>query len=186
MREETKVKIALEAIREELDEAWHSGLRQKDIRLGDIHKKLNWKNNQHTVGEALVRLYEIFNNDGEEYQCSCEIIHFPEWRSSLQNLYGMSLIIRFKFPPSHIDIHKLLFSEYDKNFKKLSETIIVLERCIYEMNKQKDKTKISECNKVFSDYLKKHQFQLQEIERHTQLIKEQIEELKARLRHEEK
>ena len=85
---ETKVKIAFDFIRNEIHDAWERGQRELDIQLGNIHKKLGWKNNLHTVGEALVRMYQIFDDEGEKYQCSCEIIHFPEWKSNLTNIYG--------------------------------------------------------------------------------------------------
>ena len=167
---ESKVKIALEYIRDRIHEAWEKGEKEVDIRLGDVHKQLGWKNNQHTVGEAMFRLFSVFNYDEEIYPCSCKIIRFPVWRSSLENLYGMNLTMRFCLCELEDEVfHNILFMEYNKKIKKFDEECATRDRAffeidnLYELLKQKNfENNAENCHEHFqkfeylTKFIKKH------------------------------
>lgn len=191
----SKVTIAREAIRDKIHDAWDAGLTNIDIRAKDIHSELHWSNNMHTVGAAMFCMYHFFKDKGEEFHCSCEIIDFPKWTSSLTNLYGSNLTMRFYFPEPQFDIHNFLFPNDDEKYKKVDDPSIIVDRCIHEMNKliialetngnlEEFIKKYPELKNVASEHMKKWQAQIQEIEQEAQFYLEQATALKGRLFHE--
>ena len=117
-------KESLDYMKEELLRAWKAGQDEIIFRVSDIKKAKGWRDGQSAISGVLLELCGKFKEAGGDYSYYAE--DFPVFETSITNLRGPNLAVRFRFPLDR-DLKKVL--ELNKRgIRKSIEKEFVAER----------------------------------------------------------
>ena len=117
-------KESLDYMKEELLRAWQAGQEEVIFKVSEIKLEKGWTDGQSAISGKLLDLCGKFKEAGEGYSYYPE--DFPDFETSITNLHGPKLTVRFRFPLDR-DLKKVL--EFNKRgIRKSIEKEFIAER----------------------------------------------------------